>query len=153
MRQECPASKAREPDKKMGFNRRNISLGAKKCFNCGEFGHMAKDNKCQPDKKGKGTSVQMYTAREVIQEDDEEDEPSKDREEGEEFEFEYGDISLQEEGYDNDRRGVHTYALRTETDDYWWSDEEGLSDAYSWELKETEGLSLEEEGLPSHIRW
>jgi Zinc knuckle len=134
MRQEHPALKVREPDKKTGFNRRNISLGVKKCYNCREFGHMAKDNKCQPDKKGKGTSAQMYAAREVIQEDDKEDKPSKDREEGdtlskgegedgepyegsqyssegEEFEFEYGDIGLQEEGDDNDRRGVHMYAL------------------------------------------
>jgi Zinc knuckle len=125
MRQECPALKAKEPDKKTGFDRRNVSLGVKKCFNCREFGHMAKDNKCPPDKKGKGTSAQMYTVREVIQEDDEDDKPSEDKEEedsepykgsqysseGEEFKFEFDDIGLQEEDDSNDRRGVHMYAL------------------------------------------
>jgi hypothetical protein len=75
----------RDPDRKTGFDRRNVSSGVKKCFSCGEFGHMAKDNKCQPDKKGKGTSTQMYAAREVIQEDDVEDEPSEDTEEGDDL--------------------------------------------------------------------
>jgi hypothetical protein len=40
------------------------------------------------------------------------------------------------------------YALRAETDDYWRSDEEDLSDANSWELEGTEKPSSEDEGLP-----
>jgi hypothetical protein len=117
---------------------------------------------CLPDKKGKGTSTQMYAAREVIQEDDEEDEPSEDKEEedgepyegsqysseGEEFEFEFDNIGLQEEDDSNDRRGVHMYALQTEMYDYWQSDEEDLNNTNSWELEGTEEPSSEEEGLP-----
>ena len=167
-RQEWSASKTKDPDKKTGYDRRNVSSGAKKCFSCGEFGHMAKDNKCPLDKKGKGTSTQMYAAREVVQEDDEEGEPSEDREEplfedeedgepyegsqysseGEEVEFELDDIGLQEEDDDDDRRGVQMHALQTGMEDYWQSDEEDLDDANSWELEETEDLSSEEEGLP-----
>lgn len=167
-RQERSASKTKDPDKKTGYDRRNISSGAKKCFSCGEFGHMAKDNKCPPDKKGKGMSMQMYAAREVIQEDDEEGEPSKDKEEplseeeedsepyegsqysseGEEVKFEFNDISLQEEDDDDDRRGVRMYALQTGMEDYWQSDEEDLDDANSWELEEAEDSSSSEEGLP-----
>ena len=43
----------------------------KKCFNCGSSDHLAKDKKCPGNSQGKKVTVQMYVARESVQEDEE----------------------------------------------------------------------------------
>ena len=40
------------------------------CYGCGQEGHIAKDPKCPKNKMGKGTAMQMYMVREIVNEED-----------------------------------------------------------------------------------
>jgi len=52
-------NKGKEPERKMGSNKKGEPPEKVMCCGCGQEGHIARDPKCPKDKMGKGTATQM----------------------------------------------------------------------------------------------
>ena len=68
-RRETSQSKIKEPDKKTGPNKKNKQTEEDICYRCGQKGHKKRDLKCLKNTVPKNAATQMYTAREILEED------------------------------------------------------------------------------------
>lgn len=61
--------KGKEPDRKARYSKKEEQVWRDTCYGCGQLGHIAKDLICPNNSLAKKQSVQLYAAREIIEED------------------------------------------------------------------------------------
>jgi hypothetical protein len=66
-------SKTRDPEKRTRNEKKENKTDEDICFGCGQKGHKRRDPKCLKNNQTKKVAVQLYVARDIIKEDDEED--------------------------------------------------------------------------------
>ena len=78
---EMTNTRSKDLERRAGHNKREDKTDQDVCFGCGQKGHKKRDSKCPKNTQTKKVEVQLYAAREIIEEEEWEDDWNESEEE------------------------------------------------------------------------
>jgi hypothetical protein len=67
---EITNNRTKDPERRVGYNKREDKIDEDVCFGCGQKGHKKRDPKCPKNNQTKKVEAQLYAAREIIEEEE-----------------------------------------------------------------------------------
>jgi hypothetical protein len=67
---ETTNNRMKDPERRVGYNKREDKIDKDICFGCGQKGHKKRDPKCPKNNQTKKVEAQLYAAREIIEEEE-----------------------------------------------------------------------------------
>jgi hypothetical protein len=67
---ETTNNRTKDPERRVGYNKREDKIDEDVCFGCGQKGHKKRDPKCPKNNQTKKVEAQLYAAREIIEEEE-----------------------------------------------------------------------------------